>query len=236
MTKGNSTRKLRCRCILMLSFMLCTGMQIIAQEVKVVRDLNLWTGASIEKEIVNDFTVSLEQELRLKRNLGEVKNYFTQLGIGYRINRNFDLEFRYRYIRDHKRSGDYENASRYMLDLKYSGKIHPVSFHYRARYQKEVESLNLLDLTLPYEKYFRNKIETRYNGFDRFTPTLSAELFQLHTLQTVPKFEMWRLLAGCRLDIMQNGLLELEYGIDREIADYAPYTIFIMKINYRYSL
>ena len=72
------------------------------QETKVVSDLGLWTGVEVEKTVKKDWAFSLKQELRLKTNMSEMNNYFTQAGVRYRINRNFSLEAKYRFTRDRK--------------------------------------------------------------------------------------------------------------------------------------
>ena len=117
-----------------------------AQDTLVVSDLGLWTGVEVEKEVKDDWTFSVKQELRLKTNMSEINHYFTQAGIRYKINRNFSLEAKYRFTRNKKKDLTYENRSRYNLDLRYRGRLDFLTFDYRLRYQKEVESMRLFDI------------------------------------------------------------------------------------------
>ena len=90
--------------ILVLTFILVATLPLVGQEVKVVRDLRLWTGAAIEKKFGKEWTLSLAEEIRFKQNISEINNYFTEAGLRYRISKNFALEGGYRFTRDKKRT------------------------------------------------------------------------------------------------------------------------------------
>ena len=204
------------------------------QEGKVVRDLGLWTGAEVEKEVKN-WTFSLKQEMRLKTNMSEMNNYFTQVGIRYNISRNFALAAKYRYTRDKKSDGSYENRSRYNLDLRYRGRLDFVTIDYRLRYQKEVESMRLFDMQEPYAKYVRNRISVRYTDLRKLEPYISGEIFQLFRLYEFPRFHYYRIEAGIRVEPGNFGKFRIAWGFNREIHTDSPATIYMFRINYTYS-
>ncbi|MGW8315445.1 MAG: DUF2490 domain-containing protein [Bacteroidales bacterium] len=207
-----------------------------AQNTKVVSDLGLWTGVEVEKEVKDDWTFSLKQELRLKTNMSEVNNYFTQAGIRYKINRNFALEAKYRFTRNKKTDLSYENRSRYSLDLRYKGRLDFLTFDYRLRYQKEVESMRLFDMKEPYEKYVRNRITVRYTDFKKIEPYLSGELFQLFQQYEFPRFDYMRLEAGVRIETGDLGEFKLAWGFNREFQEVNPATLYVMRVNYTFKL
>lgn len=215
--------------ILILSFPLA------GQESKVIKDLGLWTGASIEKTVKKDWTFSLKQEMRLKENVSALNKVFTQVGVRYRINRNFALEGKYRITWDKKDEGSMETLSRYSFDLRYRGKLDYISIYYRLRYQKEVEGMELFDLKQPYEKYLRNRISVRYTDFEKFKPYVSAELFQLFELYQYPSFHYMRFLAGVRYEPAERSTFNLAYGLNHELNSELPGNYFIFKLNYTYS-
>lgn len=210
-------------------------MPLTAQETKVVRDLGLWSGFAIEKSVKKDWTFSLKQEIRLKQDISELNNYFTQAGIRYRINQNFSLEGKYRFTRDRKRDGTYENRSRYSFDLRYKGNLDFISLYYRLRFQKEVEGTNLMDPQEPYEKYLRNRLSIRYNDLKKIKPYLSGEVFQLFELYQFPRYDYVRLLAGIRYKPGKIGEFNMAYGFNRELNSPLPATFYIIRINYTYS-
>ena len=206
-----------------------------AQDVKVVRDLQLWTGAEVEKSFGKSWTLSLAEEIRLKQNVSEINNYFTEAGLRYRINKNFALEGGYRYTRDKNSDGTYENLTRYNLDLRFRGKVNPFLIQYRLRYQKEVEGFNLVGPAVDYEKYVRHRIRVRYNKLIRIEPYVSAELFQLFRPDFNPDLEYMRVLAGLKYEAGKMGEFNLAFGFNREFTDIEPAMIYQFRVNYTYS-
>jgi len=209
--------------------------QVAAQDVKVVRDLQLWTGAAIEKKVGKDWTFFLEEQIRFKHNISEINNFFTEAGAGYRINKNFALEAAYRYTRDRKSDSSYESLSRYNLDLRYTGRLDFISLSYRLRYQKEVEGFRLIDQKIPYEKYLRNRLRINYTGFKKIEPFLSGELFQLFRPDYYAEFENVRVLGGITYEMKKLGSLQFAYGFNREINELEPAMNYLLKVKYSYQ-
>jgi len=209
--------------------------QLAAQELKVVRDLQLWTGAALEKKVGKDWTFSLEEEIRFKHNISEINNYFTQAGVRYRINKNFALEGGYRYTRDRKSDNSYENLSRYNLDLRYTGRMDFITFSYRLRYQKEVEGFKLFDHKIPYEKYLRQRIRISYTDFNKIIPFVSGEIFQLFRPDYYAEFDYFRVQGGIKYETRKMGSLRFAYGFNREINEIEPAMVFLLKVNYTYQ-
>jgi hypothetical protein len=228
-----SYRPYSLRLILLLGILAATEL-LPAQDTKVVRDLQLWTGAAIEKTW-KDWSLTLNEEIRFKQNISEINNYFTEAGLRYRINKNFSLEGGYRFIRDRNSDGSYDNLTRYNLDLRFRARLDQISIHYRLRYQKEVEGFNLIDPTVDYEKYVRNRIRLRYNKFMRIKPYVSAELFQQFRPDTYSKLEYIRVLGGIRYEAGPVGLFNLAFGFNREFEDIEPAMIYQLKVNYTYQ-
>ena len=208
---------------------------ILAQETKVVKDFELWSGVEIEKSIKKDWNIHFKEEIRLQKDASQINTIFSQLGIDYRINKNFSLEGRYRYIKNQNKLGIYEDHSRYSLGIDYKGALRNFSIKYRLRYQKKVESLKLLDNNELFEKNVRNRITVEYKRFKNIKPFISAELFQLHQLYETPKFDFIRYQAGLSYDVGPIGKFKVSYGIERELEDALPFTNFILSINYNYN-
>jgi hypothetical protein len=208
---------------------------LAAQETKVVRDLQLWTGAGLEKKIGKDWTFSLGEEFRFKQNISEINNYFTEAGVRYQISKNFEMEGGYRYTRDKNSDNSYENLTRYHLDLRYKGRLDFISINYRLRYQKEVEGFKLLNQRIDYEKYVRNRIRILYNDFHKIKPYLSAEIFQLFRPNQYAKFDYIRILGGVKYEPGKMGSFGFAYGFNREFNDVEPAMIYQIKVNYTYE-
>lgn len=204
------------------------------QETKVVQDLKLWTGVEVEKTFLKDWKVSLKQEFRFKTNVSELDNFFTQGGLQYELTKNFAFEAKYRYTRNKKSNGSYENRSRYSLDIKYRGKIDFIRVYYRLRYQKGVESMNLFDKTEPYEKYLRHRLSIRYIDLRKIKPYISTEFFQLFKLYEYPEWAGFRVLGGIIYEPGDFGEFRFAFGFERELNHSYPYTDYIFRVNYTY--
>jgi hypothetical protein len=208
---------------------------LTAQESKVVSDLGLWTGVSLEKSLKKDWTFSLKQEVRFKEDISTLNNVFTQAGVRYRLNRNFALEGKYRITWDKDKDGSMELMSRYSFDLRFKGRLDYISIYYRLRYQKEVKGMDLISLDEPYEKYLRNRLQIRYTDLKKIEPYLSAEIFQLFEPYQIPKFHYTRFLIGVRYHPGKIGSFNFAYGINRELNSTLPATYYIFKLNYTYA-
>jgi hypothetical protein len=221
--------------LLFIMVLLNTVLPGSGQEYKVVRDLHLWTGVQIEKTFAKDWTLSLGEEIRFKHDISQINNYFTEAGLRYRISKNFALEGQYRFTRDKKKDNTYENLSRFALDLRYKGRLDFLSIYYRLRYQKEVNGMQIFDMSVPYEKYVRHRLTFRYKDFFRIKPYVSAEIFQLFQPGQNPEFEYVRLLGGVRYKHAKIGEFNVAYGFNREISSLQPAMIYLIKVNYTYG-
>lgn len=206
-----------------------------AQETKVLKDLHLWTGVKIEKTFARDWTISLEEEIRLQHNISEVNNYFTEAGLRYRINRNFALGTGFRYTRDKNRDQTYESLSRYNFDLRYKGTLDFLTIHYRLRYQKEVETARMFDGNGPYEKQFRNRIGVRVNSLKHIEPFATAEIFQVFSPYLSPMTDYWRFVTGIRFEPGKHNQIRVGWGFNREFSTPQPAMIYMFRINYTFG-
>lgn len=200
-----------------------------------VSDLHLWTGVAIEKSFARDWSVFLAEEFRFKHDITVLNNFFTETGLRYRINKNFALEGQYRVTFDQNKYKNFDMLTRYALDLRYKGKISMITIYYRLRYQKEVEGWNLVNPSIPYQKYVRNRISVRYTDFKKIEPYVSGEIFQLFEPNLDARFQYVRVMAGILYTSRKAGKVKLAWGFNRELEDVQPTTIYTLKINYTYS-
>lgn len=220
---------------LLFTMLLVVFRQLSAQETKVVRDLQLWTGAAVEKSLGKAWTLSLKEEIRFKKDISELNNYFTDAGLRYNLNRNFALELGYRYTRDKNSDNSYDNLTRYNLDLRYKGRLDFITITYRLRYQKEVEGFNLIEQDTNYEKYVRNRMKISYTDFKKITPYVSFELFHLFEYAKPADFEYIRVQGGVKYEPGKLGSFTLAYGFNRELTSEEPALISMFRINYAYE-
>jgi len=201
----------------------------------VVRDLRMWTGVKIEKTFAKDWRISLEEEVRLRHNVSEVGKYFTELGIRYRINKNFALGGAFRFTRDRNNAEGFDNMGRYHLDLRYRGRVDFLTLYYRLRYQREADGLNMFDMSVRNEKLFRNRIGLKVNSLDWVEPFVTAEVFQEISPYVAPQFISWRFVAGAAFEPGNFGEIKAGWGFNRELGALQPAMDYLIRINYTYS-
>ena len=217
------------------AFILNVFILVAAQETKVVRDLQLWTGLKVAKTFAKDWTISLEEEFRFKNNISQVNHYFTEAGLRYGINKNFSLGAAYRFTRDQKKDSSYVNQSRYHFDLRYKGKIDFLTLSYRVRYQKESGELEVFDASVPYARYFRNRLGIRMNSLKYIEPYATAEIFQVFTPYFSPEFYYYRIVAGVGIEPGNIGEFKLAWGFNREFSATNPAMIYMFRVNDTYA-
>ncbi len=208
---------------------------VAAQETKVVRDLALWSGVAIEKKVHKDWTFSLEQEFRIGEDISTLRNSITEAGVRYRINRNFALQTNYRYNRHRINEGSFKPRTRYNFDLRYKGRLDFITLAYRARYQKEVEGMNLLDPHTGYKKYLRHKLTLSYSDLKQLKPYAYAELFRLYRMYKPARYDYYRVVAGVSYTPGKIGKVDLSYGFNHEFNTTLPATLFMFRLYYTYS-
>lgn len=206
-----------------------------AQETVVVKDLQLWTGVKIEKTFLKDWTLSLEEEIRFKTNVSEINNFFTELGLRYRINKNFALGTAFRYTSDKNSLNQYDPLARYHFDLRYRGKLDFLSIQYRFRYQREVEGMNFFDPNTLNEKLFRNRFRVKLNSLEIMEPYISAEILQEISPYVIPRLAYWRFVVGADLDAGDFGEFRVAWGFNRELGKDLPAMIYMFRVNYTYK-
>ena len=221
--------------ILMILF-LCLARPGYTQEGKVVRDLRLWTGVKIEKDFGKDWRLSLEEEIRFKEDISEINNIFTEAELRYRINKNFYLDAGFRYTSDRNDDGSYDGLARNYFSLRYRGRLEFITFDYRMRYQREVEAVKLFERNAPYEKEFRNRLGVRITRLDRVQPFVTGEILQVFTPYLSSLDDYWRFVVGVRLEPGNIGEIKLGWGFDREMGVDQPAMIYMIRVNYTYSL
>lgn len=72
---------------------------LLAQQYKVISDLGLWTERKITKFFLKDFSLGASQQFRLNEDFSEPDDLISEIGVGYKINKNFSLGANGRYTK-----------------------------------------------------------------------------------------------------------------------------------------
>ena len=186
--------------------------------------VELWSGASIKKELFNDLNASLEHQIRLNDNLQSFKSSLTNIGVRYKLHKKVRLGTYYRF--SIKPRG---NEHRSHTDLNFRYRKKPYTFSLRTRYQR-VWPLN--ELT---EQYWRNKLKLEYKYNKRTFPYIAAEFYyRIHHQGNF--IDKYRLYAGMDYEISDKHLVNFFYMFQREVQVYAPGASHVLGLNYELGL
>jgi len=222
-------------CIIIFGVM--ASIQLFSQEVKVVNDIGFWGGLNIEKEIVKDFKINIEQQIRLYTNITEFDDYLIDFGGLYRVNKNFKLGGNIRYTYNAKRWKENEHHFRYNLDLKYRGRLsYRWRVLYRLRYQYEYAGLLVDDVSLKvHYSNIRNKLLFEYDLNKNNDVYLSGELFRLSLSYKDPFFNKIRFYLGDKFQT-RIGKINIALGYEQELNNSYPLSFFFLKTVYTIRL
>lgn len=209
---------------------------LLAQEYKVTSDIGLWTEISITKSFLKDFSVNVSQQFRLNEDFSEPDDWISEIGLGYKINKNFALEANGRYTKNYKYSEPTQNDYRYNFDLRYDGKLSSdFKLYYRLRYQKEFYGNSVGNQFLHYyETAFRHRIKLGWIKNKPHTIYSSVEIFRLTKKTREPFYSKYRLWLGDDFKL-NPGKLDAALGIEHQLNDENPYTYYLLKLKYSFS-
>lgn len=203
-------------------------------------DLASWNTIRIEYKLNKKWSFGLEEQLRLKNNISQIDEYFTELSASYKLFSNFKLGLGLRYIRENDTEGNiqgYENHFRFNIDATYKHKIDRIALSYRLRYQNKNELGFSYDEGDYANQNLRLKTAIKYN-IDNWPldPKFSAEIFNRFQEDGEKNgFTKYRLTLGTDYKIKNFGKLGLFYRYQKEINIDIPETLHIIGLKYTYT-
>ena len=202
-------------------------------------DLASWTALNLKYKLNKKWTLNLEGQLRLKEDISEVDEYFSELGASYTLFKGFKLGTGLRYIRENDNVGNiqgYENHFRYNIDASYKHKIKDFSLKYRLRYQNKNE-LGVSTSEGDYAKQnLRLKTSLEYNFSNwKLDPKFSAEIFNRFGKDANNEFSKYRLTFGTEYKLKKMGTIGVFYRLEKELNITNPNITNIIGLKYTFT-
>jgi len=213
--------------------------EIIAQQNS--NDFHSWSALELKYEKNKKVTFSLEGQLRMKDDISTVDQYFGELGVQYKLPKNFRIGVGIRYIRNNDTNGriqGFENLFRYHADLSYRHKIDRFALKYRIRYQNR----NELGLSVSEGDIARQRVRFKTTlGYNirswKLDPELSGELFNgFRKNGTANGFDKYRISLGTSYNVKNVGRFSLFYRLEKEINTPNPAAENILSVKYSYTI
>lgn len=203
-----------------------------------VNDACLWTTFNLEKKITSRTTGTFAHEIRLNENYTQLNQYFTNLGLEYRVTDFFKAGLIYRFTEKYQLQdgGIFSYRHRLMLDLGFRFKAGKVIFLYRNRLQAQVRDIHSGSTGNVPEWYLRGKLTLKYNLEKQYMPYVSSELYFQITDPESPAinnmFNTVRLSAGFDYKINKKNVIGLYYLFEKEFNIVRPNNIFVTGLEY----
>lgn len=174
-------------------------------------------GASLEvkvtKKIVKGLQFSLEEEFRMRENLGETDRFSTTAELSYKVIDYLKVGGAYNLIRYNHETKGWETRHRYYFYATGSYRFNRFTLSLRERFQStyRVGVEETAKRANP-KHYLRSRLGVEYDiRRSPFEPFLSVEFY--HTLNDPQKNELDRVryTAGCTYKLNKQHALELYY-------------------------
>jgi hypothetical protein len=193
-------------------------------------DAQLWSWVSVNKKVAKDLVGTLEQQVRLDHNMSFPKNIFTEMRMGYRLNKHIKYTISYRFMNRGQAEGGFVSGNRFTGDLRLRYKSKPFILFYRNRMQREyrmeeegIEQIN----------YTRNKLALALDLDKKFSPYASFEIYY-HLNKA--EFNKNRYTLGVEFDLRNRNELEVFYRIQQDYNVNGRETAYVIGIGFSHSL
>jgi hypothetical protein len=197
-------------------------------------DAALWLSYNLEKKLSAKTSLMINPELRFNENMTELGNAFIDVGLGYKLTKQFRVSASYRLSQLKRLDNTYGTRHRYYADVTYKTKFGKVGFSYRLRMQQQYYQYNRSDNGHNSNNAIRNKIQFKYNLEKRYTPFLSAELWYQKTYK-YSNFNRLRISGGIDYEINKLSGVTATYIYQTRFNIEDPRTDYIISLSYNYS-
>lgn len=221
-----------CFCLSLFAIVALLPSTLLAQR----DDFGVWYTLSFRKELSKKFTADISEELRTISNATEVDQFFTDLGVSYKLTRYVDVAGYYRFIRKRENNGRFFRRNRFFGELSAGYLYNRVEFGYRFRYQQQSDQYaEDWNDNIP-RWYNRHRLELSYNikGV-KLTPSVACELFYRLNYKQTFFHDNTRWSFSGKYKFSKHHSAEISYLINTDLYPERKY-LYILSLGYRYSL
>ena len=205
----------------------CTLSNTYAQR----NDAAIWESITLEKRITPKTLVHFQQAARFGQNITSIKRTHYDLGLTFKINKNFSTSLDYRFITRFFTENGTSLRHRIQWNLILKKKINPFVFIYRHRMQGQLKDFYSSEDGKTPSYYSRSKITVKYE-FNKLSPYIAGELYtkiiNWNTLQS----NRYRVFGGFDYQLNKMNELNLYYLFERRFNKYNPLTNYVIGIGF----
>ena len=196
---------------------------------QIQEDAILWTGISVSKNITKKFRLTLMEQGRFNNNISNLKNIFTDVGLGYKYNKTFKFSAAYRYANKQLVEGGFETAHRYNLDVQARFKKKPFVVSYRNRFQIENR---MATSGIKRQLYDRNKVKVAFDLDKKYSPWIATDIYYSLNKE---EFNKIRYTIGVEFNLPNRNELALFYRLRSMFNVSNPRNSFIIGVFFHHN-
>lgn len=188
----------------------------LLQAQKYYNDAQLRFNLGLEKRITKKLSITLDQQDRFYKNLGEFTRASFDFGINYKVNKWLKFKADYVYIKRRNKHDYFTDRNWYYIAAVMKYEYQKWKFFYRNLAQVRMGSTNSDNATVM-RIYDRNKITVRHETTRRWAFWLATEIYiPLNNPQTTG-IDRTRYFAGTTLRTTKGQSLDLYFMLQTQL-------------------
>jgi hypothetical protein len=181
-------------------------------------DFVIQPGLTVSKNINRSWDLSLGTQLSFNQNAQELWFAFADASIGYRINRNLNIEIHAREIQSRQLNNSYQARHLFYNTITYSKSFGKWSLSVRNRLQQLVYGEHFSDSFKGPLWYNRNRLGIRYKINYYWSPFVSAECMLPLNRPNRKSIDQYRLAAGMSYTFNEYIRTDVYYQLQQQLA------------------
>ena len=175
-------------------------------------------GITVSKNLNRSWDLSLGTQLSFNQNAQELWFAFADASIGYRINRNLNIEIHAREIQSRQLNNSYQSRHLFYNTITYSKGFGKWSLSARNRLQQLVYGEHFSDSFKGPLWYNRNRLAIRYKINYYWSPFVSAECMLPLNRPNRKSIDQYRLAAGMSYTFNEYIRTDVYYQLQQQLA------------------
>lgn len=199
------------------------------------KDFGIWYNISARYEVIKNLRIEVSEELRTISNASETDQFFTEVGLNYKLNDYVNFGGYYRYIKKRDNDKDFNTRNRFFGEVELNLPFNRFELSYRNRLQRQINK----DADDVEEKapilYNRHKVSLKYNIRKvKLTPSVFYERF--YRLKYIDSYFYDNVRYGINLNYKFNKrhLVSTGFLIDEDLFPTKKQRN-ILTLSYRYT-
>jgi hypothetical protein len=216
-----------------LGFLLLLSAHLRAQTPQ--RDNWLWLSAEVRKEVFKDLVVAVNAEGRLNENYQNVRAFFGEVEVTYKVNEYLSGSLQYRYGGRENDISDFVRGQRLTGFVYGRFKYNKLTLTNRLGYFQQYLTLEPGDDRTTPETYWRNRLQLKFDLTKKIEPLIAAEFFY-RTFDNRDRIDEWRYIVGLEVQLNKQHSLKPVFIHSKQVNVRRPDIRNIFSIGYYYTL